>query len=229
VQQIYRFRASGCAFCAERAGDKLQQAVALLRRASRIENDEIKLDMPQLQCENLSCERGGRILFSGLELAMEQGEVCAIGGQNGSGKTSLLEIIAGLLSPVSGKIFWEGHLAAGNANFLQQMVYVGHKNALKLEMTVAENIAHYAALKDTGMLVPAALEYFDLGYYADVPCGELSSGWRRRVALARLIVAPGTLWLLDEPTSSLDEGAVSLLHSLIATRKERGGIVLFYF
>src|SRR5689334_2858356 len=143
--------------------------------------------MPQLRCDNLSCERGGRALFAGLDFALERGEVCAIGGSNGSGKTSLMETIAGLSPPAAGEILWNEQSVQESEDFLRQLVYVGHRNALKLEMSIARNLAHYAAMKDTEMLVPAALEYFDLTRFADVPCGELSSGWRRRAALAKLI------------------------------------------
>lgn len=183
--------------------------------------------MPQLRCDNLSCERGGRALFAGLSLTLEVGEVCAIGGSNGIGKTSLMEMFAGLIAPSSGEIFWDNQPVRDSEDFSHQLVYVGHKNALKHEMTVLENLMHYASLKNTETLLPAALEYFDLGKFADVPCGELSSGWRRRTALARLILAPGKLWLLDEPASSLDQTATGLLHALIGTRRERGGIILF--
>src|SRR5262249_20151998 len=118
--------------------------------------------MPQLRCENISCERGGGIVFSGLDITLEPGDICSVGGANGRGKANLIEVIAGLLPPASGGIFWNRQLARDSEDFLRHTVYVGHKNALKQEMTVLENLTHYAALRDTEMLVPAALEYFDL-------------------------------------------------------------------
>ncbi len=179
-----------------------------------------------LICDQLSCVLGERLIFRNIGFCLQSGALLLLKGANGSGKTSLIKIICGLLNPTSGMISWDGKKSAGNADFRRELMLVGHKSAVKQDATVYENLAFWAALYDTPMLIPAALRFYDLEKFADSPARDLSAGWQRRVALARLIVAPCRLWLLDEPTNFLDEEAVLLTASLIETRVKQGGIVI---
>ncbi len=231
-----------------------------------------------LVAENLTCMRSERTIFKGLGFCLQEGALLLLKGANGSGKTSLLKMIAGLTKPKEGAIYWNGAvISGGTASFLRkqesskaataspeafrrrgisggkelfsslplvkldprlrgddearddfkrQLMMVGHKSAVKLDLTVEENLRFWGRLYGTEMLLPAALKFYNLGRYQETPCKELSAGWQRRVALARLIIAPCKLWLLDEPTNFLDEEAVLLTASLIESRVKQGGIVI---
>lgn len=174
----------------------------------------------------VSCSRGDRPLFAGMGFSLTQGSLLLLKGPNGSGKTSLLRILAGLLPADSGQVLWNGQPIQGNAEFKRDLMMIGHKSAVKLDCTVEENLRFWAQLYNTELLLPAALKFFDLTRYKDTLAGHLSAGWQRRVALARLIVAPCKLWLLDEPTNFLDDDAVVLVASLIESRVQQGGIVV---
>ena len=175
---------------------------------------------------NLTCARGERIVFKQLGFCLTEGALLLLKGANGSGKTSLIKMLAGLLAQESGEITWNRASIRDNADFKRDLMYIGHKGAVKLDSTVAENLTFWSRLYGTEMLVPAALKYYGLTKFKDTNAAELSAGWQRRVALARLIVAPCKLWLLDEPTNFLDEEAVILTASLIESRVKQGGIVI---
>jgi len=179
-----------------------------------------------LTCENLTCIRGDALVFKGLGFCLQEGSLLLLKGANGSGKTSLIKILSGLMASEAGNIAWMGEPIAQNADFKRDLMYIGHKSGVKSDLTVHENIAFWAKLYQTEMLIPAAMTFYELMPFADVPAGQLSAGWQRKVALARLIVAPCKLWLLDEPTNFLDENAVILTASLIESRVKQGGIVV---
>lgn len=179
-----------------------------------------------LACENLACVRGDKTIFQGLGFCLQEEGLLLLKGPNGAGKTTLIRVLAGLLPASSGTILWDGKPAAGNDGFRREVMYIGHKSGVKMDCTVRENLMFWGRLFDTEMLIPAALTFYDLKGFADVPAGELSAGWQRRVALARLIVAPCKLWLLDEPTNFLDDDAVVLTSSLIESRVKQGGVVV---
>lgn len=179
-----------------------------------------------LSCENLRCIRGDKVVFEHLGFCLQSGALLLLKGANGSGKTSLLKILSGLLLPDRGEILWDGYAIRDNNDFKRDMMVIGHKSGVKADATVYENLEFWAKLYDTELLIPAALKFYNLDNFSDVPAAQLSAGWQRRIALARLIVSPCRLWLLDEPTNFLDEEAVILTASLIEARVQQGGIVV---
>ena len=177
-------------------------------------------------CENITSVRGEKVLFRDIGFCLQEGALLLLKGPNGAGKTTLLRILSGLSEPETGRILWNGESINNNYDFRRELMVIGHKSAVKLDYTVEENLNFWARMHDTQMLVPAALKFFDLRSFKDVQAGQLSAGWQRRVALARLIVSPCKLWFLDEPTNFLDEDAVILTASLIESRVTQGGIVI---
>jgi heme exporter protein A len=184
-----------------------------------------------LEAADLECERGGRTLFRSLSFALRGGEALRIAGANGSGKTSLLRILCGLLPPAGGKVLWRGSEIAGlREEYSSELVYLGHAPAVKDELTAAENLAIACTLAGTPAsreAVEAALGRFGLGAL-DFAVKRLSQGQRRRAALARLALSQArALWLLDEPFAALDSDGVSLLSAFIRDQMARGGAVVF--
>ncbi len=182
----------------------------------------------QLVAENLVLDRGGRTVVSGLSFKLANGEALLLTGPNGSGKTTLLRALAGFLPPASGAILLEG--APPERERAELVHFVGHLDGLKSHLTVAENLAFWGAFLDEegggahGERVAAALDRFELAGLADIPAGYLSAGQKRRLALARLGVAERPIWLLDEPTVSLDTASVALLIKAIAEHVAGGGL-----
>ncbi len=146
-------------------------------------------------------------------------------GANGAGKSSLLRVLAGLLAPLEGSLLWAGADAlADRPAHARRLRYIGHGDALKPALSAQENLSFFAQL--WGGSVPAALATLGLEALADLPARTLSSGQKRRLALARLALAPCPLWLLDEPTVGLDAASVALLGTLLARHRAAGGMVL---
>lgn len=179
-----------------------------------------------LTAHNLSSTRGEKTLFSKLGFSLLPGALLLLKGPNGSGKTTLIRMLAGLSPPDKGSITWQGEPIKANAHYKRELMYIGHKSAVKPHGTVQENLEFWAALYSTQTLLPAALAFYGLEKLKGVPAGQLSAGWQRRVALARLILVPCTIWLLDEPTNFLDDEAVALTGGLIESRVTQGGIVI---
>ena len=178
-----------------------------------------------LEAQDLACRRGERAIFAGLSFRLAPGEALLLLGANGSGKSSLLRLLAGLLAPAEGRLLWDGTDAlADRAAHATRLRYLAHQEALKPSLTATENLDFFARL--WGGTPAAALARLDLSPLADLPVRLLSAGQRRRLALARLALAPVPLWLLDEPTLGLDASAVGRLGGLLASHRAAGGMVL---
>ncbi|MGD9829626.1 MAG: heme ABC exporter ATP-binding protein CcmA [Hyphomicrobiaceae bacterium] len=169
--------------------------------------------------------RGGRTILHGVSFTVAAGEALVLTGPNGAGKTTLIRTVAGLLPPLSGVVSLDGGDDA--RDLAEQAHYVGHLNAVKPGLTVAENARFWADfLGGSGQAAWAALERFRLDALAEIPAAYLSAGQKRRLSLARLLVAPRPLWLLDEPTVSLDQASRLLVAEAIDAHLAAGGLVL---
>ena len=180
---------------------------------------------PILDVLDLACIRGDRAIFAGLSFSVPAGGALLLTGANGAGKSSLLRVIAGLLPAAGGEVLLEGTPARSDpTGHALRLRYISSQDALKPALTVAENLAFYAAL--WGGEVAPALEALGLSPLASLPGRVLSTGQRRRLALARLALAPARLWLLDEPSLGLDAASVSRLGTLMARHRAAGGAIL---
>ena len=187
-----------------------------------------------LTVHGLELSRGGRRICDGLGFTVGAGERLEITGANGAGKTSLLRVLAGLSEAHEGEVLWRGERCAGTrARYLSELSYVAHKTGLKAELSARENLEFYAGLKAPGGLggsaprrVAVAIERLGLAGFADVPCGALSEGQRRRAALARLPLEGARLWLLDEPAATLDREGVGVLERLLDEHRLNGGVAV---
>ncbi len=171
----------------------------------------------------VAAERGQRRVFEGVAFSVGAGELLAVTGPNGSGKSTLLRIIAGLLAPASGAIVLD---PAPADSIGAESHYLGHLDALKPALTVAENLRFWRKVWRGKGDIDEALEAVGIARLADLPVSTLSAGQKRRVALARLLVAPRQLWLLDEPTGALDTSAEAMLGRLITRHLAGGGLVV---
>jgi len=181
---------------------------------------------PSLLVENLALARGGRILAKNISFRVGEGEALIVTGPNGAGKSTLLRVLAGLLPPAEGQISLAGR---GPEELALHIHYVGHADALKSALTPRENLGFWSrALHDShrGMRTTLALERVGLAHLPDLPVSYLSAGQRRRVALARLLVAPRSIWLLDEPSTALDTASQDRLRQMMEQHLAAGGIII---
>lgn len=178
----------------------------------------------------MECVRGDRRLFRDVSFSLAAGTLLQLTGPNGSGKTSLLRIIAGLVSPESGEVLWRGAQVGSLAEeYSRSVTYLGHRTAVKEELSSTENLRisnGLSGIEVTGATAQQALARVGLAGRENLPARFLSEGQRRRSALARLITCSTTLWLLDEVLASLDRAAGSLIESIIGEHLNRGGIAI---
>src|SRR5579863_8714373 len=174
---------------------------------------------------DLACQRGEREVFAGVSFAVAASQALTISGRNGAGKSSLLRMIIGLLPVAAGRLTLDG--GDPELNIAEQAHYLGHQDALKGSLSVAENLGFWAGffgLQSADLHTP--LETVGLAGLAGLPAAYLSAGQRRRLSIARLIAAPRPIWLLDEPTSTLDAAAQERLAELMQSHLAEGGLIL---
>ena len=184
----------------------------------------------QLIVENLVQSRGGRRVIDGLSFQVSAGEALVLKGPNGAGKTTLLRTLAGFMKPEEGDVRLEH--APPETVVSEQCHFIGHLNGIKSNLTVAENLIFLgemlgrASREEAGQRLDRALRSFALPALAHIPAGYLSAGQKRRAALARLLMADRPLWLLDEPTSSLDTASSNLLAGVANAHTGAGGLII---
>ena len=198
---------------------------------------------PLLSVEDLHVERGGRAVLVGLSFTLQAGEAILVSGRNGAGKSTLLRTLAGLLQARSGRVGYG--LADDEVRGVETVHYLGYEDALKPSLTVGENLEFWAAMLQGAPSLPAAdgtrpasvgrtaalsprdaLAAFGIARLIDLPAAYLSAGQKRRVALARLMLAPRRIWLLDEPLIALDTAAQATLTAIMAGHVAAGGAIL---
>jgi heme exporter protein A len=183
-----------------------------------------------LETRALTCRRGDRVLFDGLDLGLVGGELLYLRGHNGSGKTTLLRALCGLILPTAGEVLWRGRpIRALRDAYTAELLYLGHRNGIKDDLTAAENLRVLAALDGDGADTAQAwdaLARIGLRGHEDLAVRVLSQGQKRRVALARLLLTRARLWILDEPFTALDRDAVALLQDVIRSHLANDGLVV---
>ncbi len=183
-----------------------------------------------LIAQGLACLRGDRLLFKNVDFELNAGGLMYVLGENGSGKSSLLRMICGLLMPEDGTVFWDNKKIKENAeNYLSNLTYIGHLNGLKDDLTALENL--YMSARSAGNEVTedkalAALTAIGIGRCANLPARVLSQGQKRRVTLAKLWLTDGKLWILDEPFAALDVASVGVLAKRLGEHLSNGGMAI---
>ncbi|MGN7294966.1 heme ABC exporter ATP-binding protein CcmA [Rhizobium sp. SAFR-030] len=185
----------------------------------------------RLTAEDLSARRGEDLLFSNISFSLVDGDALLLTGRNGSGKSTLLRVVAGLLPASGGRVLWNDPDASEPMRVSEACHYLGHRNAMKPELTVAENLSFWKSFftgseSGRGLAVERAASAVELDTILHLPFGYLSAGQQRRMAFAKLLVAHRPVWLLDEPTAALDTLAEALFARLIRDHLADGGIVL---
>ena len=207
------------------------------RSVSPCKIDSARVSPPLLIVEDLTVERGGRIVLSSLHLRLLPGEVVLVSGRNGTGKSTLLRVVAGLLAPTRGHVAFAG--ASEEVRDVETVHYLGYEDGLKPSLSVGENLLFWARMLATPassrnpilstgatLSLDAALAAFGIARLRDLSAAYLSAGQKRRVALARLLLAPRPIWLLDEPLIALDAAAQAGLTAIMGGHLETGGAIL---
>lgn len=183
-----------------------------------------------LEARAITCVRGERELFSGLDVQVFSGQCLHIRGENGVGKTSLLRLLTGLASPESGEVLWNGSPIKKEASeYHSKLLFLGHRDALKEDLSALENLRMYAAIDGIALSeqdIFSALWRFGLKGREDLPVNCLSAGQKKRVLMARMVTRRAQVWILDEPFNALDTQAVQELLGLIAEHLEGSGLVV---
>ena len=181
-----------------------------------------------LQTRDLTCVKDDRVLFEGLNISLSAGQILLVEGKNGSGKTSLLRILTGLSLPESGEILWKGEpISEVGADYYEQVNYVGHHDGIKRDLTCLENLRLVQAMgKPLPISLDDALEKVNLYRYGENFVATLSAGQKRRLALARLVVTEASLWIMDEPFTSLDKASMAMFQTMFEQHLSSGGVIV---
>lgn len=181
-----------------------------------------------LSVSNLTYYRNESPVFSDVSFSLAAGEILHIAGANGSGKTTLLCHLIGVLKPQAGEICWQNNPLGDANDYFSQLAFLGHKQGLKAALTVKENLSLAAQLADApgGKDLDSVLEELGLKSLRQLLCRQLSAGQKQRMALARLLLLPKLVWILDEPFTAIDQGGVTLLTELLTKQLQRGGLVI---
>jgi heme exporter protein A len=201
----------------------------LNRRAHLLSEKKAYMSIPVLEAVALACERDWRLLFEHLDLRLVAGDMVQISGPNGSGKTSLLRLLSGLMQPTAGDVLLDGKaLSEQRSELAHNLLWIGHAAGIKDLLTPVENLSWLCALHQSvaSADIWQALEAVGLRGFEDVPCHTLSAGQKRRVALARLYLPGPALWMLDEPFTALDKQGVAQLEAHLAEHCANGGTVV---
>lgn len=184
--------------------------------------------MAAFEGRELGCVRGERLVLDGTSFRVETGGALILTGVNGAGKSTLLRLMAGLMRPVAGALFWDGtDVAEDREAHRARIAYVGHADAVKPALSVLENVRFWAELSGPGgRSAEDALDALGISHLSGLPARYLSAGQRRRAGLTRMLTSSAPIWLLDEPTTALDAAASSALGKLIARHRANGGIVV---
>jgi len=176
----------------------------------------------------LTCQKGDKLVFENLDFSVQSGNILILTGKNGSGKTSLLRIMAGLAFPSKGYLSWnDGSVKQEPEKHKMRLNFVGHLNAIKSFLSVQENLTFWAQTRGKNITdVHSVLVKFELDRLASISSQHLSSGQSRKLALARLLLCNTPLWLLDEPTVALDQGSIINLEKIISVHCQNGGMAV---
>lgn len=181
----------------------------------------------KLEVKDLACWRNEQVLFNGVNLSLSPKNVLFLQGENGSGKTSLLRILCGFRLPDEGEISWANEATSSVPEYFQNISYVGHKNGIKDELSVEENLNLMRSMATASNIkTEDVLKQIGLFKRADVLARQLSAGQKRKLALARLMMTENSFWVLDEPFTSLDKATVVFFESLIQQHINRGGMLI---
>jgi heme exporter protein A len=186
----------------------------------------------RLTAENLGARRGEDLLFQNIAFSLDAGQALVLTGPNGSGKSTLLRVVAGFLRPETGSVVLAGQHASSDIKLAEACHYLGHRNAMKAELSVSENLSFWKSFLGDfkgggkGLSTHEAADALGLGGITHLPFGYLSAGQQRRIAFAKLLVAYRPVWILDEPTAALDVKAEEIFAGLIRNHLSGGGILL---
>lgn len=210
--------------------ESLQGSIAALsNRLETFSQGDLFVSDAYLETVDLACERDWRLLFEHLNISIKPSDMLQVSGPNGSGKTSLLRLMAGLMQPTAGEVLIKGaNIQRQRQVLTSNLLWLGHAAGIKGLLTAEENLTWLSALHHsaTRQQIWQALAAVGLAGFEDVPCHSLSAGQQRRVALARLYLDAPPLWILDEPFTALDKQAVTQLEQHLAQHCVNGGIVI---